>query len=90
MSLASLGLSKSALSRDLPDFEFPSDEPLAYPCDPSPLQDARLCLVVPAVAEALGLTAEAIQGSTSWQALLSGHATVENRPAYASVYAGHQ
>lgn len=90
VSLASLGLSKSALSRDLPDFGFPSDEPLAYPCDPSPLQDARLCLVVPAVAEALGLTAQAIQGSTSWQALLSGHATVENRPAYASVYAGHQ
>lgn len=90
ISVESLGLPAAALTPDLPDFGFPAEEPLAFPCDPTPLEDPQLCLVVPEVADLLGLQAQEISKSEGWKALLSGTTTIKDRPAYASVYAGHQ
>jgi len=38
----------------------------------------------------MGLQPEALQSNPAWIELLSGAATLKERPAYASVYAGHQ
>lgn len=89
-SLESLGLSSDALSTDLPDYAFPLEEPLAFACDPTPLEAPQLCSVVPEVARIMGLQPEALQSNPAWIELLSGAATLKERPAYASVYAGHQ
>jgi uncharacterized protein YdiU (UPF0061 family) len=89
-SAESLGLEASQFSRDLPDYAFPPEEPLAFACDPTPLDEPQLCSVVPDVARLMGLQPEVLQSSAAWAELLSGAATIEGRPAYASVYAGHQ
>lgn len=78
------------LTQDLPDYGFPETEPLAFACDPTPVEAPQLCHVVPEVAQVMGLQADVVQTSSDWQCLLSGAATLRERPAYASVYAGHQ
>ncbi len=90
VSARSLGLSPTDLTADLPDYGFPEEEPIAFACDPTPLEDPQLCLVVPDVARLLALEPEALSGQADWNALLSGAATLAERKAYASAYAGHQ
>ncbi|MGA0881838.1 MAG: protein adenylyltransferase SelO [Burkholderiaceae bacterium] len=90
VSADALGLAASDLTPDLPNYGFPNEEPIAFACDPTPLEDAQLCLVVPEVARLLALEPEALAGQAEWHALLSGAATLAERNAYASVYAGHQ
>jgi serine/tyrosine/threonine adenylyltransferase len=66
------------------------DEPMWFACDPQPLRDAKLVSVSAAACQDADLSVDAVQTSPDWLRLLSGAATFEEVPSYATAYAGHQ
>ncbi|NBY13855.1 MAG: YdiU family protein [Betaproteobacteria bacterium] len=90
LSALDLGLQEQEVDGGLARIDFPQDEPLAFACDPSPLDQARLISVSPTAAALIGLNAQDIQNSSAWRRLLCGEAILSSVPSYASVYAGHQ
>ena len=70
--------------------ESPSDDPLTYPCDPTPLSHAHWVAVSPASCALIGLSSQELVDSREWLDVLSGRAVSEHMQPYAAVYAGHQ
>lgn len=79
------------VAQGLAAIEQPWDqEPLVYPCDPTPLKEPVLVAVSQTAAELIGESAQTIQDCSGWAAWLSGSRTLETPACYATVYAGHQ
>lgn len=80
-------------ARVLPGFAKPEglgDEPMWFACDPQPLRDPKLVSVSAAACKDADLSVDVVQTTPDWLRLLSGAATFEEVPSYATAYAGHQ